>query len=60
MLAATRLVGGTGRAASLRLTISSTTTTTADFDGHGTHVGGTIGQLTNTASARGRCVQRQS
>ena len=35
-------------AASSRRTISSgTTTTPLDFDGHGTHVSGTIGQLTN-------------
>ena len=46
---------------SRRATSSGTTTTPLDFDGHGTHVSGTIGQLTNdNIGHRRRRVQRQA
>ncbi len=45
--AAPQLVSPAAAGSSRRMTSSGTTPTPLDFDGHGTHVSGTIGQLTN-------------
>ena len=51
--AAPELGSGSTRS-SRRATSSGTTTTPVDLDGHGTHVAGTIGQLTNNNSRHRR------